>query len=368
MIFNSKNNNSESLQQPMFFGDELGIQRFDKFAFPIFDKLTQKQLGFFWRPEEVALNNDRIDYQSIPEAQKHIFTANLKYQILLDSVQGRGPVALLPYVSVPELEACIITWDFFETIHSRSYTHIIKNVYANPSKVFDTILDDERIISRAMSVTSAYDNFIKLGIQYQHDKNSVNINEIKKKLFMAILNINILEGLRFYVSFACTFAFGEMKKMEGSAKIIRFIARDEAQHYAITQHILKNWRADPEMKKIMSMKSTINSSIELFKIAAEEEKDWAKYLFSSGSMIGLNEALLCQYVEWMANKRFRSLGMDTDEILFPDAPKQNPLPWTEHWLSNKNVQVAPQETEISSYLVGGVNMDSNDEMIEGFEL
>ena len=161
-VFN-KEKGLDFTKQPMFFGEDLQVQRYDSMKYPIFDKLTQQQLGFFWRPEEVSLQKDRNDYQSLGVEQKHIFTSNLKYQTMLDSVQGRGPcLAFLPFCSLPELEGAIITWDFMETIHSRSYTYIIKNLYSQPSDVFDTIIQDEKIEKRSKSVTKTYDELISL--------------------------------------------------------------------------------------------------------------------------------------------------------------------------------------------------------------
>ena len=352
-------------KQPMFFGEDQNTQRFDVYKYPVFDKLTQTQLGYFWRPEEVSLQKDRADFQNFRPEQKHIFTSNLKYQTLLDSVQGRGPViAFLPYVSLPELESCIVTWDFFETIHSRSYTHIIKNVYSDPSEVFDTIVDDEQILKRATSVTKHYDDFIEYAKQWDvNGKGSTKV--LKKKLFLAMVNVNLLEGLRFYVSFACTFAFGELKLMEGSAKILSLIARDESQHLAISTHILKNWMAgdDKEMKAII--KECDGEVIKMFKATVEEEKAWAQHLFKDGSIIGLNEKLLANYVEWTANKRLKALGYDP---LYDQPATQNPLPWTQHWLSSKGMQVAPQETEVESYIVGGIKQDVKKGQFSKFKL
>ena len=352
-------------KQPMFFGEDQNTQRFDTFKYPIFDKLTQQQLGYFWRPEEVSLQKDRADYANFRPEQKHIFTANLKYQTLLDSVQGRGPaLAFLPYVSLPELEACIITWDFFETIHSRSYTHIIKNIYPDPADVFDKIMDDAEILKRARSVTHYYDDFIEYAKQWDvNGKGSTK--QLKKKLYLAMANVNLLEGLRFYVSFACTFAFGELKLMEGSAKILSLIARDESQHLAITTAIIKNWQAgdDREMKTIA--KECEDEVIKMYKACVDEEKAWTKYLFKDGSIIGLNEKLLSNYVEWIANKRLRSIGLDAQY----DVPAtQNPLPWTEHWLSSKGMQIAPQETEVEGYIVGGIKHDVKQGQFTKFKL
>ena len=342
------------LKQPMFFGADGGIQRYDDFRYPQFDKLNQTMIGYFWRPEEVSLQKDRADYQSFRPEQKHIFTSNLKYQTLLDSVQGRGPsLMFLPYVSNPELEGCIVTWDFFETRHSRSDTHMMKNIYSDPAEVFDTILDDKEILKRAESVTKEYDKFGKMALDYQVGK-KVDTLDLKRQLYYAMNTVNLLEGLRFYISFACTFAFGELKLMEGSAKILSLIARDEATHLNLSTNVIKAWQKgdDPEMTK--AMKGTEKTVIQMFKDCVEEEKAWAKHLFKDGSIIGLNEKLLGQYVEWIANKRLRALGYDA---IYDVSASQNPLPWTQHWLSSKGMQVAPQETEVESYIVGGIKQD-----------
>ena len=363
-VFNTKE--VDTKKQPMFFGQPLGIQRYDTYKYPVFDKLTTMQLGYFWRPEEVSLQKDRGDFQTLRPEQKHIYTSNLKYQTMLDSVQGRAPgMAFAPYCSLPELEACMQVWQFMEMIHSRSYTYIMKNVYSDPSEVFDTILRDEKILKRAASVTGAYDNFIRYAQEWgngcmwkESSKGSPSaiwsLKDLKRQLYRAVANVNILEGIRFYVSFACSFAFGELKLMEGSAKIISLIARDENQHLVITQNILNNWRKgdDPDMQEIM--KEEEEWTYKQFDLCVDEEKRWADYLFKDGSMIGLNEKLLQQYVEWIANKRIKAIGLKPQY----DVPlKNNPLPWTSHWISSKGLQVAPQETEVESYVVGGIKQD-----------
>ena len=367
----------DNTKQKMFFGPPLGVQRYDKFKYPIFDRLTQTQLGYFWRPEEVSLQKDRADYQTLNHAQKHIFTSNLKYQILLDSVQGRGPgMAFAPFCSLPELEGCMNIWQTMEMIHSRSYTHIIKNVYPDPSEVFDTILDDDKILQRAQSVTRAYDDFINDAHRYdtsnwwrpdwqgsptvEYEKNS-----LKRKLYRAVANVYILEGIRFYVSFACSFAFGELKLLEGSAKIIGLIARDESQHMTVSQNILNKWKLgdDPEMVTIAQEEE--QNVYNMFKESVEEEKSWAEYLFKDGSIIGLNEKLLQNYVEWTANRRLKSIGL---KPIYDIPMSNNPLPWTQHWLSSKGMQVAPQETEVESYLIGSIKQDVKKDTFAGFQL
>ena len=353
-------------KQPMVFGEEPNTQRFDQQKYPVFEKLNQQQLGFFWRPEEVSLQKDRNDYLTLGEEHKHIFTSNLKYQTLLDSVQGRGPcLALLPFCSLPELESLIVAWDFSETIHSRSYTYIMKNVYPNPTEVLDTIITTKEIMKRAETVTESYDKFIDYAHKY-HLMGKGERKQLKKLLYLTLVNINILEGIRFYVSFACSFAFGELKLMEGSAKIISLIARDENLHLAVSQNIINNYRLkenDREMLQVI--KETEQEVYDMYDIAVQQEKDWAKYLFKDGSMIGLNDKLLNDYIEFMSNKRMRAIGLKPQ---YDQPSTNNPLPWTTHWLNSRSLQNAPQETEIESYVVGGIKQDVKKDSFKGFKL
>lgn len=347
-----------------FFGDTNGIVRYDRQKYPFLEKLTEKQLGFFWQPQEVDVYRDAKDFKDLTVHEQHIFTSNLKRQILLDSVQGRAPtIAFGPICSLPELENWITTWTFSETIHSRSYTHIIRNIYPNPSKVFDEILDIQEIVDCAKDISKYYDELIAYnnlqsvslrqpGSEYQH----------KKSLWLALMSVNVLEGIRFYVSFACSWAFAEMKKMEGNAKIIKLICRDENLHLAGTQQLLKVLPQDDEdFVKIKN--ETKNQCIKLFLDSVEQEKKWAGYLFKDGSMIGLNEKLLSDYIEWIAHKRMIAIGLQS-----PYKGGSNPLPWTQKWISGGDVQVAPQETEISSYILGGVKKDVTNESFKGFSL
>ncbi len=357
----SKNN---ALKEPMFFGQNVNVARYDQQKYPIFEKLIEKQLSFFWRPEEVDLSNDRSEYADLPENEQHIFISNLKYQTLLDSVQGRSPnVALLPLVSIPELETWIETWSFSETIHSRSYTHIIRNIVADPSVIFDDIVTNEEIAKRAESVTVFYDKLIALTNKMYAKKIDLAADhafrkKIKTALFLTIVSVNVLEAIRFYVSFACSFSFAERSLMEGNAKVIKLIARDEALHLSGTQNIitlLTSGEDDPEMAEIaQEQKQTIYT---IFSEAAEQEKEWADYLFKDGSMIGLNAQILKDYVEYITNVRLKAIKLTP---IFES--RSNPLPWMNHWLVSDNVQVAPQESEISSYLVGQVDskVDSDD--------
>jgi len=367
---------NDQMKEPMFFGQSVNVARYDQQKYEIFEKLIEKQLSFFWRPEEVDVSQDRIDYQTLPEHEKHIFISNLKYQTLLDSIQGRSPnVALLPLVSIPELETWIETWSFSETIHSRSYTHIIRNIVNNPSVVFDDIVANEYILKRARDIAFYYDDVITYTQLYNQFGEGthmlagrevvVSLRELKKKLYLCLMVVNVLEAIRFYVSFACSFAFAERELMEGNAKIIKLIARDEALHLTGTQHMLNILRSgddDPEMAEIAN--ETREQCFELFKQAALQEKEWAEYLFKGGSMIGLNKDILCQYVEYITNLRMQAVGL---QAAFP-AVRQNPIPWINAWLSSDNVQVAPQEVEISSYLIGQIDSQMNTDDLQHFEL
>ena len=365
-VFNTTKQKSH-LERTCFFDDAVDVARYDKVRYPAFEKLTEKQISFFWRPEEVELSKDSKDFKGLTEHEKHIFTSNLKRQILLDSVQGRAPsLAFLPICSLPELETWIQTWTFFETIHSRSYTHIIRNVYADPSKVFDEMLDIQEIADCAGDISKYYDDLIDMNTvasitptlrdawtgynQYQH----------KKALWLCLNAVNALEGVRFYVSFACSWNFAELKKMEGNAKIIKLIARDENIHLASTQQLIKILpKEDPDFAKISD--ETRDECIRMFYDVVAQEKAWAKYLFKDGSMIGLNEQLLCDYVDHIAAKRMGAIGLN-------GKAGSNPLPWTQKWIAGSDVQVAPQETEITSYIVGSVKQDVTNETFKGFSL
>lgn len=368
-------NNFDTFAQPMFFGEHVNVARYDQQKHKIFENLIEKQLSFFWRPEEVDLTNDRKDFMDLPEHEKHIFVSNLKYQTLLDSVQGRSPnVALLPVVSLPEVETWIETWSFSETIHSRSYTHIVRNIIPNPAVVFDDITQNDYIVRRAETVTAYYDSFISLSNYYTqlgegtHTINgetiAVSLRELKRQLYLMLVSVNVLEAIRFYVSFACSFAFAERAKMEGNAKIIKLIARDEALHLTGTQHMLQimaRGKDDPELAIIAE--ECRDDVIAIFLEAAEQEKEWAEYLFKDGSMIGLNKDILSQYVEYITNQRISALGFDP---IFEG--RTNPLPWINAWLNSDNVQVAPQEAEISSYLVGALDSEVDTDDFGDFDL
>ncbi len=371
--FNQLSNNP--LSEPMFFGNPVNVARYDQQKHQIFEKLIEKQISFFWRPEEVDVSKDRVDFQKLSDSEKHIFISNLKYQTLLDSIQGRSPnIAFLPIISIPELETWVETWSFFETIHSRSYTHILRNLFGDPSSIFEDIVENEEIKKRAADISKYYDDLIfavqlwqTLGEGIHTVKGEVHeitLRNLKKKLYLCMNSVNALEAIRFYVSFACTFAFAERELMEGNSKIIRLIARDENLHLTSTQHILNLWakgKDDPEMAEIAE--ECKQEATDIFLNAVEQEKQWAAFLFNQGSMIGLNKEILCQYVEFIANHRMSAIGLGQ-----PFDVKSNPLPWMNNYLNSDNVQVAPQESEISSYLVGQIDAEVNAEDFGDFDL
>jgi len=371
--FNQTPNNA--LLEPMFLGNSVNVSRYDQQRYIAFEKLIEKQLSFFWRPEEVDVSKDRADWQSLTDSEKHIFISNLKYQTLLDSMAARSVNAVfLPLVSLPEVETWIETWAFSETIHSRSYTHILRNLFTAPGEIFDDIIVNPAILKRASSISKYFDDVI-LTTQllqsqgegsYEVEGKTVEVTtrKLKERLYLAVCSVNALEAIRFYVSFACSFAFAERELLEGNAKIIKLIARDEALHLTGTQHILNNWRTgkdDPEMKVVSEELS--DEGLQIFLDVVEQEKEWAQYLFKDGSMIGLNAEILNQYIEYISNQRLTAIGFDA-----PYNIKSNPLPWMNSYLVSDNVQVAPQETEISSYLVGQVDSSVDADDFDDFDL
>jgi ribonucleoside-diphosphate reductase beta chain len=366
---------NDQLKEPMFLGSHVNVSRYDQQKFIAFEKLIEKQLSFFWRPEEIDVSKDRADWQTLTESEKHIFISNLKYQTLLDSMAARSVNAvLLPLVSLPELETWVETWAFSETIHSRSYTHILRNLFTEPGEIFDDIVVNPAILKRASSIAKYFDDVI-LTTQllqsqgegtYEVEGNTVEVStrKLKERLYLAVCSVNALEAIRFYVSFACSFAFSERELLEGNAKIIKLIARDEALHLTGTQTILNLWRTgkdDLEMKEISE--ELAGQGKQIFMDVVEQEKEWADYLFKDGSMIGLNAEILSQYIEYISNQRMKAIGFDA-----PFSITSNPLPWMNAYLVSDNVQVAPQESEISSYLVGQVDSTVGVDDFDDFDL
>jgi ribonucleoside-diphosphate reductase beta chain len=349
-------NTVDFTKEPMFFGKNLGLQRYDKFRYEKLFNMFKQHISYFWRPEEVNLGKDKADFNSLSEHEKFIFTKNLGYQILLDSVQSRGISNLLEDCSNSEIELFSKTWEFFETLHSYSYTYIIKNIYPNPSELFDTILNDPEIIKRTSSVTKYYDELIdKIPNETEHDR--------KKKLYLTLVSINILEGIRFYVSFACSYCFAQNKKMEGNAKIISLINRDENLHMGFTTSILRYMRDEVSEGFQEIVQECEPVVIQMYKDATQEEIEWAEYLFKDGAMIGLNADILIQYMKWLTNSRMKTIKL---EPIFEKV--SNPINWINNWTESKGEQVAPQETEIQSYVIGAFNQDVDDADFSEFEI
>lgn len=383
-VFNRTPN--DATREQMFLGQSVNVQRYDQSKYQIFNDLTEKQKSFFWRPEEVDVSRDRMDFANLPEHEKHIFLSNLKYQTLLDSVQGRAPaIAFLPVISIPELEHWTMWWTSIELLHSFSYTHIIRNITNDPSEVFDDIVVNDAILKRASEISKYYDDLIMYSQYYNlfgegtfevskqakdykmyfNHRVEISKKELMKKLYLCMFSVNALEAIRFYVSFACSFAFAERKLMEGNAKIIKFISRDESLHLTVTQHIINILKTGQEGELWKEVTEECEAeTYEIFKTVVDQEKEWCKYLFKDGSMIGLNEVILNQYLEYVANMRMKAIGM---EPFFPEV-KHNPIPWINAWLTSDNVQVAPQEVEISSYLTSQVDSNVSKDDLDGIEL
>ena len=346
-IFNTRN--IDPMNQPLFLGKDLGVQRYDVVKYPVFRELDSKQMMNFWRPEEIELKKDRGDFKEMSDNEKFIFTSNLKYQTMLDSVICRGVPTLLEFVTNTELEACLMTWQFFEKIHSQSYSYIIQNVFADSSQVFGGIYEDKEIMKRANSAIRDYNNLMGMACE------TTKPSELKKQIYMTVVSINILEAIRFYVSFICSFAFAENKKMVGNADIIKLIKRDEALHLANTQAILKILHKEDSEGFVNVSKQCQEDAVKMFENAAKEEKEWASYLFKDGSIIGLNETVLHQYIDWLCMSRRKTIGLPYENV------GKNPIAgWTQAWMQSESVQVAPQEHEITSYKIGARKNDLDD--------
>jgi ribonucleotide reductase beta subunit family protein with ferritin-like domain len=391
------------LNEPMFFGSGLGIARYDIQRHKQFEDLIEKQLSFFWRPEEVNLMNDRAQYEKLPVHQQNIFINNLKYQSLLDSIQGRAPAAVLSaLVSDPSLDTWVQTWTFDETIHSRSYTHIMRNLFNDPAKVFDEIVLDEAIMKRAESIGVYYDDVIQKTRLWENAKEELanhesNLHQIQnseiyqggiavatsrvelatkvvntrkhdlmKSLYLCLHVINALEAIRFYVSFACTFNFHKnMEIMEGNSKIMKFIARDEQLHLKGTQYIIRQLQQGTDGDEwVQVAKECEREAVDIFMEVNRQEKEWAEHLFKDGGLPGLNAKILSDFIDYLTVSRMRSCGLPCP---ITDAPSRHPIPWIREYLNSDAVQSAPQEVEISSYLVAQIDNDVDEKTIVSFK-
>lgn len=339
-----------------FFGAPVQIARFDKQVHPIFEKLTLQQLGYRWRETEVDVTRDKTDYRNLAHHEQHIFDSNIKRQILLDTKQGKAPALIFgPLASLPEVENWLVEWTQSETVHSRSYMHILRGVFSNPSEVFDSILTIPEIAATSASIDKYYD-----ALELWNAKRAMYVAGLyhaykeydhKKALWLALMAVNALEGIRFYGSFTCSWAFFEQKRvMEGNAKIIKLICRDENLHLASVQHMLKILpKEDPDFARIAE--ETKAECVRIFEECVEQETDWGKYLFQYGSMIGLNLDMYVTFIEERAAKMMRQAKLPTKY------ESGDSMPWTKKYISGADVQVAPQETELTSYVDGGIDQD-----------
>jgi ribonucleoside-diphosphate reductase beta chain len=336
--------------EPIFLGAGKNIQRYDNPKYKFFYDLGQRMDSMFWKPAEISLLKDKADYSHLEDYEKHIFDSNLKRQILLDSIQGRTIQQTFGrVVTNPEVEYAFERQQFQETNHSDSYSYILRNVYDNPSEVLDSIVDNELISKHAKNINKHYE-ILYNNINRSEVLDNVSDFEMKKSIWLALISMNILEGVRFYVSFACTFAFAENKVLEGNAKELTLIARDENQHLAMTQKLINILRKTPDEGFQEVINSTEDEVRKMYLAAADDEIEWAEYLFKDGTILGLNVDILSKYMKYITNQRLKSIGLNK---IFEQT--SNPIPWIDSYLGNSKVEVLPQETEISSYLIGALD-------------
>ena len=385
-VFNT--NQVDVMNEPMFFGSGLGIARYDIQRHRTFEELIEKQLSFFWRPEEVNLMTDRAQYEKLPVSQQNVFIDNLKYQSLLDSIQGRAPAAVLSaLISDPSLDTWNQTWTFSETIHSRSYTHIMRNLFTDPAKIFDEIVLDDAIMKRAESIGVYYDDVILKTRHWENAKEQMEFysregrdydlyseaamavaetkRDLMKALYLCLHVINGLEAIRFYVSFACTFNFHKnMEIMEGNSKIMKFIARDEQLHLKGTQYIIRQLQQGTDGDEwVQIARECEQEAVDIFMEINRQEKEWAIHLWREGGVPGLSVKILHDFIDYLTVSRMRSCGLPCP---IKDAPTRHPIPWIREYLNSDAVQSAPQEVEISSYLVAQIDNDVDNEVLNNF--
>jgi ribonucleoside-diphosphate reductase beta chain len=344
---------------------ERNLQRYDEFSSSCkgyFYKAGQLMDSQFWKPAEVSLTKDNLDFKNLEPHEERIFTLNLKRQEILDSLQGRGPQLTLGRVTtLPEFEYWCTRVTFQESNHSDTYAYILKNVYSDASKVFDEILDDEMITRHSKKIAEKYEDLYKKINEYEYKlENGENIESLirplEKAIYLALIGWNILEGVRFYVSFACTFAFAENKKMEGNAKELKLIARDENVHLAGTQFAINKLRKESSEGYMDIVQECEEEAIQMYKDAAEDEIEWAEYLFKEGSIIGLNSEILKAYMKYLTNNRMRTVGLPK---IFDIV--NNPLPWINPWLGIGKTEVRAQETQLTDYKIANTSGEFKEE-------
>jgi ribonucleoside-diphosphate reductase beta chain len=344
------NTKTDYLSRKMFL-DEAGpvtIQRFEEVKYPKIANFETTARGFFWVPEEVSLTKDAADFKDASEAVKHIFTSNLLRQTALDSLQGRGPSQVFaPVISLPELEALVYNWTFFETnIHSRSYSHIIRNIYNVPKEVFNTIHDTQEIVDMASSVGDYYDALHQVNCRKELGMD-VTEKEHIKAIWMALHASYALEAFRFMVSFATSLAMVENRIFMGNGNIISLILQDELLHKGWTAYLINQVvKEDPRFAQ-----AKIDCEQEVYALYMDvirEEKAWAHYLFKKGPVIGLNANILCDFMDYTARGALLDIGIKYQA----HAPKTTPIPWFNKHSDTSKKQTALQESESTSYVIG----------------
>jgi len=325
------------------------VQRFEEVKYPKIAKYEETARGFFWVPEEITLTKDKIDHKEASEAVKHIFTSNLLRQTALDSIQGRAPSQVFsPVISIPELEALVNNWSFFETnIHSKSYSHIIRNVYGVPKEEFNKIHDTKEIIEMAANVGRYYEELHQLNCFKETSQKAVSEESHIKAIWMALNASYALEALRFMVSFATSLAMVENRIYIGNGNIISLILQDELLHTEWTAYLINQVVKEDERfakAKVECEQEVYNMYLEVIK----EEKDWADYLFSKGVVIGLNADILKDFVDWTAFNRLKDIGIKYLE----NHPKTSPIPWFNKHVNINKKQTALQENESTNYVIG----------------
>ena len=342
------------LKRKMFLDGVVTVQRFEEYRYPKIAKFEELARGFFWVPEEISLTKDKMDHKEASDAVKHIFTSNLLRQTALDSIQGRAPAQVFnPVISIPELESLVSNWSFFETnIHSKSYSHIIRNVYGVPKEEFNKIHDTTEIVDMASSVGTYYDLLHKFNCQKETDPTAVSETDHIRAIWLALNASYALEALRFMVSFATSLAMVENRIFIGNGNIISLILQDELLHAEWTAWIINNVVKDDE-RFAQIVDSCRDEVYAMYMEVIAEEKAWAEYLFKKGVVIGLNAAILSDFVDYTAFVRLKDIGIK----YLADHPKTSPIPWFNKHLNIGKKQTALQESESTNYVIGAMSSE-----------
>ena len=351
--------------EPMFLGTGKNTQRFDVLKYKFFDERNAKMQGFDWTFDEVRLTDDYIDFNTkMKPHEQFMYTRVLQKLIFLDSLQGRGILLTLGQIcTLPELENAMLTWQYFEGAkHSKTYTENLKGVYNNPSEIFDESFEIPELMLLSKKISDPYNIAYELIIEMQYKiiKNLTLtpefMTELKRAVLRLIITINILEGVRFYSGFATIWALNKSQGyVEGTSKNLKLICRDENVHLQLTQMIIKLLKKEEQEGFTKIYRDMEPEIAEMFRDCYEEECDWIDYIFSQGSILGLNAEISKHYIEYILNKRLRAIGLP---IMF-QGRSTNPIPWVEKYIEFSDNEVLPQETEIVNYISGGVNNDDS---------